>query len=529
MLHSQKKDDELANIDLYWKMLTPKERELAKQIQLSERTWSPYPGPQTQALQSKADILLYGGAAGGGKTDLLLGAARNHERAIIFRRVFPNLRGIIDRSFGIYKNLGGKYNLSSHTWKFEDAKVLFGHLQYEDNKFDYQGQPFTYHGFDEITEFTESQFRFVTGWNRSTTPGQRCRVIATANPPMGTQGEWIIRYWAPWLDPYHKNPAKPGELRWFTTVNGKDVELDGPEPVQIDGEWITPKSRTFIPARVQDNPALMEAGYISTLQSLPEPMRSKLLYGDFVGGGEEDPFQVIPSEWVRIAQERWRNCKPPETPLTALGVDVARGGKDQTIITPRWDNYFGWQRKYPGSETPDGPKVAALIIAARDELGGREFTKIKIDIIGVGSSPFDFTKGMHENTYAMCASGGSDARDKSEQLGFINLRAEWWWKLREALDPASGQDLAIPDDRELMVDLCTPRWKPSARGIQIESKDEIKKRIGRSPDKGDSLVYAHAETWGVGDNLLAFYEIKDRMAAANVSDYKDLKEAAKYL
>ena len=136
---------------------------------------------------------------------------------------------------------------------------------------------------------------------------------------------------------------------------------------------------------------------------------------------------------------------------------------------------------------------------------------------------------MHENTYAMCASGGSDARDKSEQLGFINLRAEWWWKLREALDPASGQDLAIPDDRELMVDLCTPRWKPSARGIQIESKDEIKKRIGRSPDKGDSLVYAHAETWGVGDNLLAFYEIKDRMAAANVSDYKDLKEAAKYL
>jgi hypothetical protein len=68
----------------------------------------------------------------------------------------------------------------------------------------------------------------------------------------------------------------------------------------------------------------------------------------------------------------------------------------------------------------------------------------------------------------------------------------WWWRLREALDPTSGQDLCLPPDPELRVDLCAPTWHLTARGIQVESKDEIIARLGRSPDKGDSLVYAHA-------------------------------------
>ena len=96
--------------------------------------------------------------------------------------------------------------------------------------------------------------------------------------------------------------------------------------------------------------------------------------------------------------------------------------------------------------------------------------------------------------------------DKSGQLGFVNSRAEWYWKLRESFDPANGMELAIPDDRELRVDLCTPRFKLTPRGIQIESKEDIIKRIGRSPDKGDSLVYAHAEKTMPGAGWLSYIE-----------------------
>ena len=268
---------------------------------LRSNRWKPFPGPQTEALSNTADIMLYGGSAGGGKTDLILGCARlNHYRSVIFRRVFPSLKAIVERSRSIYDYEGvdrseNSYNEQLHRWKFKDgARIDFGSIQHENDKFNWQGQAYDFHAFDEITEFTESQFRFIIGWNRNLNPkdrpGQRCRVICTGNPPMSADGDWVIKFWGPWLDEFHPNPAKPGELRWFTTLTGKDIELPNGDPVLIDGELITPLSRTFIPAKIQDNPALVSTGYIATLQALPEPMRSKMLYGDWRAGrlGSED-------------------------------------------------------------------------------------------------------------------------------------------------------------------------------------------------------------------------------------------------
>ena len=105
----------------------------------------------------------------------------------------------------------------------------------------------------------------------------------------------------------------------------------------------------------------------------------------------------------------------------------------------------------------------------------------------------------------MNASESSEAKDMAGVLGFVNQRAEWWWRTREALDPKSGQELALPPDSELRADLCAPRWKLTVRGIQIEAKDEIIKRIGRSPDRGDALVYAHAIKTMPGAGVLEFY------------------------
>ena len=466
--------------------------------------WKPLPGPQQQALESQADILFYGGAAGGGKTDLLLGAALNHKRAIIFRREFVQLSGIIERGDAIYEGRS-RYNQKGF-WRFNDTNRLIelGSCKDPGDEKKYQGRDHDLKAFDELPHFTEQQFRMLIGWLRSADPTQRCRVICAGNPPMAPEEEWIVQYFAPWLDPTHPNPARPGELRFYAMVNGVETEMPNGEPVfdEKKKRWLKPKSRTFIPASVEDNPYYMASGYMDQLAAMPEPLRSKLLYGDFSAGKEDNPFQVIPSEWVLLAQERWKKREKPTTPITAVGVDVARGGKDKTIITERYDNYFAEQKIYKGHETPDGPSVAAIL---QPVIKDSSRCRLNIDIIGVGGSVYDCMKPIHSETYAMNGAEGTDARDKTGHLGFLNQRAQWWWQFREALDPESGQEIALPPSRSLYVDLCTPRWKLGARGIQIESKDDIMKRIKRSPDEGDSCVYAHASKWYAGQGLMEYY------------------------
>lgn len=511
--------------------LTPREREKLDLLLLGNSAWSPNSEPQALAYHSQADILFYGGAAGGGKTDLLLGLARHeHYRSIIFRRIFPSLAGIIERSMDVYApdgvGRGAIYNESLHRWKLGGGRTIrFGSMQYEENKTDWQGTPYDFYGFDEITEFTEAQFRFVTGWNRSTRKGQRCRVVCTGNPPTTDEGEWVLRFWAPWLDDSHPHPAVPGELRYYTTIRGEDVEMPNDDLVEVDGpkglELVRPRSRTFYPAKYTDNPALRDTSYGSVLQGLPEPLRSKLLYGDFKAGREDNAYQVIPSAWVRAAQDRWKARPRPPIPMTDMGVDVARGGKAKTVLSPRRGNYFDEQIVVPGSKTPDGPSVAAVVTEnITDE------AVVKIDVVGVGTSPFDCLRngwvdsagaqrpGIGERAIAMNGAEGSDAHDKTGKLGFVNQRAEWYWKFREALDPLSGQDVALPADPELRADLCAPRWKLTVRGIQVELKEELAKRLGRSPDKGDAAVNAAATKGFAGAGVFDYYRQEAERARA---------------
>ena len=274
--------------------------------------WEPLKGPQTDALESLADIVFYGGAAGGGKTDLLLGAALRHKRTIIFRREFTQLSAIIDRGLEIFAKYG-TFNAQKYFWRLTGRrKVELGSCQHVGDEQKYQGQAHDLKEFDELGHFTESQFRTIIGWLRSSDPKQRCRVIATGNPPLNPEEEWIIQFFAPWLDPEHSKPARPGELRYYAMIEGVETEVaDGTEFEHTDAKTgkkynIRPLSRTFIPASVTDNPFYMESGYMSQLASLPEPLRSKLLYGDFTAGKEANPWQVIPSAWVKLAQDRWK-------------------------------------------------------------------------------------------------------------------------------------------------------------------------------------------------------------------------------
>jgi hypothetical protein len=469
--------------------MTPAERVLLDSLLSSDTAiWRPQPGPQSDAYDSDADVLGYGGAAGGGKTDLLCGLAlTRHERTMILRREATQLTGVIDRLSELVGNRTG-FNGQDKIWRLGQRQIEFGSTPHAGDEKKYQGRPHDLLCFDEATNFLELQVRFLMAWNRTRKKGLRCRTVMTFNPPTNAEGRWVVAYFAPWLDDKHPNPALPGELRWFAMVGDKEVEVEDGTPFLKGVELIRPKSRTFMPSKVQDNFVYMATGYVATLQALPEPLRSQMLNGDFMAGTEDDRWQIIPTAWVDAAMARWAP-KTAKGPMDSMGVDVARGGRDTTVISPRHGVWFDELVQTPGTESPDGPTVATQVIAHR-----RDRAPVHIDIIGWGSSPYDFLVENDVQTIGVNGSSASTARTKDGELSFKNMRAQVWWQMREALDPMNPDPIALPNDPALKADLCAPRWKITPVGIQVESKDEIIKRIGRSPDKGDAAVMANIVT-----------------------------------
>lgn len=472
---------------------------------MPDAIWSPLQGPQLQAFNSEADITGYGGAAGGGKTDLAAGLAlTRHKRVLVVRREKAQTEGIIQRLTEIIGDTTG-YN-STKGWRLpigSQALVEFGGLDNPGDERRWQGRPHDLKIFDEATEMREAQVRFIMGWTRSNDPTVRPRVLMCFNPPTTSEGRWVIPFFAPWLDRRHPNPAMPGELRWFTTVNGKDVEVPSREPFVMENdepeydfdellykpeEIIHPKSRTFIPARLTDNPYYMATGYMSQLQALPEPLRSQMLNGDFSAGIEDDAMQLIPTAWVEAAQARWVDFYP-KPPMDSVGIDVARGGKDKTVIARRHDMWFDKSLVYPGSATPDGPTVAGLSMAAM-----RDGAPMHIDVIGVGASPYDYLNTNRQHVIGVNVSEKAFETDRSGILRFTNQRSQYWWKMREALDPANNTGIMLPPEPELLADLTAPLWKVQASTIQVESREGIFKRIGRSPDYASAYILALIDT-----------------------------------
>ena len=476
------------------KRLSPEQlAELDKLLLEDKVLWRPLPGPQSLAYYSKADVTGYGGAAGGGKSDLAVGLAlTQHQKVGIFRQNGTELVGVIDRISEILKGRDG-LNVNDRIWRITrpdgvPVQIEFGSFPTPGEERKYQGRPHDLLVFDEASNMRMDAVRFLLGWLRTTDPRQRTRALMTFNPPTTAEGRWVVEYFAPWLDKKHKNPAKPGEIRYFAVVDGKEREVENSQPFTHGAEKIIPQSRTFIPSRISDNPYLMNTGYMAQLQSMPEPLRSQMLHGDFSAGMEDDPWQVIPTAWVEAAQARWKMPDKLEE-MTSLGVDVARGGRDQTIIARRHGMWFNQPLVYPGTQTPDGPTVAALTMAAK-----RDQAPIHIDVIGVGSSPYDFLRERGHQTIGVNVAESARGMDKSGRIQFKNYRSELWWRMREALDPVNNTGICLPPDPRLMADLCAPTWKYSGTTIAVASREEVMDKIGRSPDFGTAFVLALIDT-----------------------------------
>lgn len=478
---------------------TPEARDQAIAITRETATptaWLPNRGPQSAAYYSPADELFYGGQAGGGKTDLGLGLALTaHRRALILRRVNKDAIKLVERVAAILGHRNG-YNGQLQRWKLDDDRgprlIEFAGCEYDDDKQRYKGDPHDLVYFDEGTDFLYTQYRFIIGWNRSAVRGQRCRVVVGSNPPTTPEGLWVIRHWAPWLDPLHPNPARPGELRWFTTgPDGEDIEVDGRGPHLVGGEPVEARSRTYIPAKLADNPDLQNTGYGAVLAGLPEELRRAYRDGDFSAGLRDHDYQVIPTAWIEAAQQRWRPDGGLRIAMTAIGLDVAQGGADKTVLAARHGGWYAPLVRKDGRDTRDGSAVAAAVVALR-----RDRCPVVVDVGGGYGG--DTVARLKDNGIPVLGFNGANAsiaKTRDGQLHFYNKRAEAWWRLREELDPGQhgGAAVALPPDPSIKADLAAPRWQLTTRGIKIEDKDDIRKRLGRSPDEGDAIVMCLSE------------------------------------
>lgn len=453
------------------------------------RLWSPKPGAQAIACLSEADELFFGGIAGAGKSDLLIGLGlTRHRRTLFLRRQATQLQEITSRIESLirpidhWKHVGHGGLLKTA----EGRSIEFTGCDNESDKQKFKGRAHDLKAWDEVVDFPESVYTFVNGWNRTTVPGQPCKIVAASNPPTTAEGEWVIRRWRAWLDPSCGNRAAPGELRWYTTIGDKEEEFESNDAVEFQGTTYKPRSRTFIPGKMIDD--LIATGYQNTLATLPEPLRSIYLKGDFGAAKQDDRWQLIPTKWVVDAQKRWTKRKESGWPaLTAIGVDPSRGGADAAAVARRHGYSIASIERKPGKQVTDGQAVVAMFM-------GEATCPINIDTIGVGASAFDVGKmmGMKNLRSVVVSNRTSWADRKVPTLKFKNLRAAMMWKVRSWLDPEGPEEtrLALPPDSVLLADLTAPRYKLSSEGVVVEAKEDIRERIGRSTDAGDAVGLA---------------------------------------
>lgn len=308
----------------------------------------PQPGKQEAFLKSSADIAVFGGSAGSGKSfglllEQLYDVSNGQFRSVIFRRTIPMIRqpgGLWDTSEAVYPLLGAKPNQTSLEWTFPTgATVKLAGMELEGDRYNWQGAQIALICFDEVQEFAESQFWFLVSRNR-TMSGARSRIRCTCNPDSDS---WLRNFLAWWIDPDSgfPIPERSGVLRWF--IRDGDALIWGDsraELVEKFGTAFEPKSATFVSARVTDNKILLEKdpAYLSNLKALPLVERARLLDGNWnvrASAGNffrrewfGAPLASAPDDiiarcrfWDRAASEKRTGSDPDATCGVLLGKD----------------------------------------------------------------------------------------------------------------------------------------------------------------------------------------------------------------
>lgn len=238
---------------------------------MSKVVWEPQER-QRLFMERPEDEVLYGGSAGGGKSDaLVMEATRQvnipYYKGLIIRKTYPQLSELIDKTLNYYPQIFPKarYNASNHTWTFPSgAKIIFGSMQHTANRLDYQGKAYDYIAFDELTHFTQEEYTYLQSRNRPNGPGTRCYMRSTANPG-GVGHGWVKEKF-----------ITPGPPMTRMTEPATIIFPDGHTETRL-------RTKMFVPASVFDNKILLanDPNYLVRLASLPQAERDALLYGDW--------------------------------------------------------------------------------------------------------------------------------------------------------------------------------------------------------------------------------------------------------
>ena len=276
-------------------------QEIEKRRSRGEKVVYPQEGPQTRFLQTNADICIYGGAAGGGKTYGLLLTALRHTSVhgfgyTIFRKNYKqifNQGGLWDEAEMVYGGLPGAHRkITDGTWYFDGkagplSQVKFAHIERDSELESYQGAQICAIGFDELTHFSQYTFFYMLSRNRSTC-GVKPFIRATCNPDADS---WVAKFIAWWIDQEtgYPIPERSGVKRWFIRRDEQlywaDRRRDLWEQFDLrtEEEKQEPKSMTFIMSNVYDNKELLRInpGYLANLKALTEVERERLLKGNW--------------------------------------------------------------------------------------------------------------------------------------------------------------------------------------------------------------------------------------------------------
>lgn len=480
---------------------------------------SPQKGFQVKFLSSPADIVIGGGAAGGGKTyGLLMELARNIGvngfGATVFRRTSPQITmqgGLWDTALKIYPNFPtqAKPKIKTISKEFvfpQGSSIKFAHLQHEKDKYNYDGSQIPLIGFDELIHFTESQFWYMLTRNRSTC-GVKPYVRAVTNP----QGKgWVKRLIAWWIypDDYEIEtlrgfpiPERDGVLRYFTRISGKyywgSSKQEVLEHVKNKGidDIDSIKSLTFIKGDLADNKILLaiDKGYKANLLAQDDEVVTRLLKGRWLVP-TSDELRMYLDDAIRDLFTNDFIAAGKDRYITA---DIALEGSDRFIVCV----WYGWRvEQITILEKSDGKVVLDTIkrLAKKHHIPTRHIT---YDKDGVGG----YLKGFLRTAIPFVNGGATIKIDKLNQ-NYANLKTQCYYLLRDFINESKmyintngfyDKNGYISSDKDIqhIIDLIIEELEAIEKvetgkddKLKMIDKGSIKAILGRSPDFADTFA-----------------------------------------
>lgn len=419
--------------------------------------FEPQPGPQTEFLTSKADIIIYGGSAGSGKTyAILLEALWGHDvpgyTCAIFRKNSTQIRspgGLWANSHEVFRHFQGEAREAPLEWTFPSGAVVkFAHIDQEKDVYAWQGSQICLICFDELTHFSRSQFFYMLSRNRSTC-GIKPYIRATTNPDADS---WVRQFIDWWIDNDTglAIPERSGVIRWFIVVNDTVVWRATKEELAIEYPDTPPKSFTFISASIFDNQKLLKSdpNYLANLHALSRVERERLLHGNWnvrpTGGMyfKREYFEVVHAVprktkkvryWDRASTKKTETNDPDFTVGLLLEKDQDNILYITNVIRLR-ESPLGVQNAIKNTASLDGYATRIGIEQDPGQAGVSEADYLIRSLQGFIASPYKATKD--KITRAMPVSSQCEA-------GNIKvLKANWNEELFNELEnfPDGGHD-----------------------------------------------------------------------------------------